>query len=151
MDARVAHVFCLSNTNLHSVVSQVTRGRELEFGMTGTLRKLVLNRSCQLYCTSPSCQPQQGWWLTHFHTSLSFNSLQVKGTQFPLHFPLINPSCPFSFYDFSWADEPFVLRIPKEHFWEHSCFQELIISIAAPEKWRIHTVKLASGAEQVFD
>ena len=73
--AVVAHIFCLSNTNLHSTVSQVTRGRELESGMTGTLRKLIVSRSCQLYRMSPSCQPQQGWWLAHFHTSLSFNSL----------------------------------------------------------------------------
>lgn len=72
-----AFVFCISNTSPQPAASQPCSGRELGSDMVGTLKESDVSWLCQLHVTSPSCQPLTVGvgCLSHFQTSLTFNSL----------------------------------------------------------------------------
>lgn len=150
----VAHVFCFSKPNLPPAASQATRGRESESGMTGTLQKLVVSKALSISPSKsllPVSHGRAGGLLTFIHRHHS-TVYRFEGTQFPSSTSFDEPLLPLLLLGFILAWRAICPKNP----WRAFLGTQLFIgadytTTVAPEKWRIHIVKLVSDAERVFD
>lgn len=124
---------------------QATRGRESESGMTGTLQELAVSKATSITLPKSLLTVNHG----RADDLLAFIHLH-HSTAPPLPFdePLLSLLLLW-FVLGGWA-------ICPQNPWRAFLGTELFTgadyaSVVAPEKWGIHTVKLVSGAERVFD